>query len=350
VLRRAFLNWHLVTVNIGKSTIKSHSQLFPASRRTITSIPLSTLLYTHHYLCSIASQHNIVHNNTNLNQRSKIINMLSPEHITDADMDVAVHADPSTDPDAWQQGAETLDEYFGPGGSFWSEPVNHDGEYVSEGSKDMSISSGSSPEIGSGSGSGKGKGKGNGSGNEIGMGTGKVNANVGMSSSGIGGAMNGLNIDYSSDQQPAETTIIDETYIPHRHNAPHSGFDQQQHPIPGENTTYNSSPPTTQPTKHGPRKRPSPTVEIKQPKKSDKMHAELSDPVTPQLGTPFVRGRTTRSTKGAEDMRLEMEVKEKELAEIQVKTAAGSLKRKMAAETPVQPRKQPKRAAKDKKK
>ena len=274
--------------------------------------------------------------------------MLSPEHITDADMDVAVHVDPSTDPDAWQEGAETIEEYFGPGGSFRSEPVDHDGEYVSEGSKDMSISSGSSPEIGSGS----GKSKGNGSGNEIGMGTGKVNANVGMSSSGIGGAMNGLNINYSSDQPPANTITIDETYIPRRHNAPHSGFDQQQHPVPSENTSCDSSPPTTttQPTKHGPSKRPSPTVEIKQPTKSDKMHAELSVPVTPQLGTPFLRGRTTRSTKGAEDMRREMEVKEKELAEIQVKTAAGSLKRKLAAETPVQPRKQPKRAAKDKKK
>lgn len=278
------------------------------------------------------------------------------ENPTDADLDMAVHADPSTDPAVWQQGAETIDEYFGPGGTFWSEPINDDGEYISEGSMSMSISSCGSHGIGGDGGNGIGS-----SGDdEIGMGTSRVSnisSNAGMSSSGIGGALNGLNINYSSDQPPAETTTItDETYIPRRYNAPHSGFDQQQHPISSENTTYNSSPPTTQPTKHGPRKRPPPTVDIKQPKQSDKMHAELSYPVTPHLGTPYVRGRTTRSTKGAEDMGREME--EKELADTPVKSAIGNLKRKKSeekgavegTETPARPRKQPRRAAKNKKK
>jgi hypothetical protein len=47
-------------------------------------------------------------------------------------------------------------------------------------------------------------------------------------------------------------------------------------------------------------------------------------------------------------MRREME--EQELADTPVKCAPDDLKRKMGAETPVRPRKQPKRAAKNKKK
>jgi hypothetical protein len=272
--------------------------------------------------------------------------MMSFGSITDADLDVAVHADPSNDPVLWQQGAETIEEYFGPGGTFWSEPITSNGEYVSEGSMSMSISSGSS--------------HGSGGGNGIAMcasSDNDMNFNVGTSSV-IGGAMNGLNIDCGGDYSPTHTAIVDENYYPHRFSAPQAGFYQQQ------NATYDSSPPATQQTKHGPRKRPSPTVDIKQPTQSEKMHAELSYPITPQLGTPYVRGRTTRSTKGAEKMRREMEGQEvvdtpvksssndpkrKKGAQTPVKSSSNDSKRKKEAGTPVGPRKQPKRAAKNKK-
>ena len=276
--------------------------------------------------------------------------MLFYGYPTDADLDVAVHADPSTDPAVWQQGAETIEEFFSEGGTFWSEPITHNGEYISEpitpygeyiseGSASMSISSGSEPEAGSGSG--------NGNGNKIGIGTtinNNTSSNVGTSSM-IGGAMNGLNIHYSSRRPSGHTTSNDENYIPHGFPAPQSGFDQQQYPISNQDTTYNSSPPTAQQTKHDPRKRPSPTVDIKRPTQHEQ--AELSYPITPQLGTPYVRGRTTRSTKGAEEMRREME--QREQGDTPVKCAPAASKRKKSGETPVGPRKQPKRAAKNKK-
>ena len=275
--------------------------------------------------------------------------MLFYGYPTDADMDVAVHADPSTDPAAWQQGAETIEEFFGEGGTFWSEPINNNGEYIgepittygeymSEGSASMSISSGSEPEAGSGSGSG----------NKIGIGT-TIDNNTGSyvgTSSIIGGAMNGLNIHYSSGRPSGHTTINDENYVPHRFSATQSSFDQQQYPISNKNTAYNSSPPTAQQTKHGPRKRPSPTVDIKRPAQHEQ--AELSYPITPQLGTPYVRGRTTRSTKGAEEMRREMEQREQEDTPVKCAPAA-SKRKKSSGETPIGSRKQPKRAAKSKK-
>lgn len=269
----------------------------------------------------------------------------------DADLDVAVHADPSTDPAVWQQGAESIEEFFSDGGTFWSEPITHNGEYISEpitpygeyiseGSASMSISSGPEPEAGSGSGSG----------NKIGIGT-TIENNTGLNfgtSSIIGGAMNGLNIHYSSGRPSGHTTINDENHVPHRFSTPQSSFHQQRYPDPNQTTTYNSSPPTAQQTKHGPRRRPSPTVDIKRRTQHEKMDAELSYPITPQLGTPYVRGRTTRSTKGAEELRREME--EREQAGTPVKRAPAASKRKNSSgETPIGSRKQPKRAAKNKK-
>ena len=269
------------------------------------------------------------------------------ENPTDAELDMAVHADPSTDPAVWQQGAETIEEYFGAGGTFWSEPITPNGEYISEGSASMSISSGPDTEAGNGIGIGIGSG----SGNNNGIGTtinNNISSNFGTSSI-IGGAMNGLNIDYSSGRPSGHTTTFDENYFPHRFSAPQSGFDQQQYPISNHNTTYNSSPPTTQQNKHGPRKRPSPTVDIKRPTQREKMNAELSVPVTPQLGTPYVRGRKSRSTKGAKEMRREME--QREPADTPVKCLPANPKRKKSSgEAAVGPRKQPKRAAKDNKK
>ena len=279
--------------------------------------------------------------------------MTSFENITDADLDVAVHADPSNDPVLWQQGTETLEEFFGPGGTFWGEPITSNGEYrayISEGSRSMSISSGSSPGTGGPGGSGGG--------DRIEMcasSDNNIGSNVGTSSI-IGGAMNGLNINYGSAYPPTDPALIDDTYNQHGFSAPQADFYHQQ------NTTYDSSPPATQQTKHGPRKRLSPTVDIKQPAKSDKLDAKLSYPITPQLGTPYVRGRTTRSTKGAEKMRREMEGQEvvdtpvksssnlpkrKKGAETPVKSSSNDSKRKKGAETPVGPRKQPKRAAKN---
>jgi hypothetical protein len=278
------------------------------------------------------------------------------ENPTDADLDMAVHADPSTDPAVWQQGAQNIEEYFGAGGTFWSEPITPNGEYISEGSASMSISSGPEAEAGNGNGNGIGIGigigSGSGSGNNNGIGTtinNNISSNFGTSSI-IGGAMNGLNIDYRSGRPSGHTTTIDENYFPHRFSAPQSGFDQQQYPISNHNTTYNSSPPTTQQNKHGPRKRPSPTVDIKRPTQREKMNAELSVPVTPQLATPYVRGRTSRSTKGAKEMRREME--QREPADTPMKCPPANLKRKKknSGEAPVGPRKQPKRAAKDNKK
>ncbi|KAM0700358.1 hypothetical protein Q7P35_012079 [Cladosporium inversicolor] len=295
--------------------------------------------------------------------------------ITDADLDVAVHADPSTDPVVWQQGAETIEECFKPGGTFWREPINSNGEYMSEGSASMSISeasgglggSSSRNRIGIGtpnaeygsegsrsisiSEAGGGIG-GSSSGNRVAIVTSTDNnssSNIGTSSV-ICGAMNGLStVHYSSDNPPPSYVVMRNNYIQRHFPPPPVRVQQQQYPGSGQNTTYDSSPPATQPTKQGPRKRPSPTVEIKQSKQRETMNADLSNPVTPQLGTPYVRGCTTRSTKGAEDMRREME--EQKLADTPVKSAPKNPKRKKRAEseTPVRPRKQPKRAAKNKK-
>lgn len=285
--------------------------------------------------------------------------MLSFGNPTDADFDTAVHADPSTDPAVWKQGAETIDEYFADGGTFWSEPIGPNGEYISEpitpngeymseGSASMSISSSGEPDAEAGNGIGSGSGSGNGIG--IGIGTtidNNISSNVGTSSI-IGGAMNGLNIYYSSGRPSGHTTTINENYTPHRFTAPQSSFDQQQYPMANQNTTYDSSPPTTQQTKHGPRKRPSPTVDIKRPVQRENIQAELSYPITPQLGTPYVRGCTTRSTKGAEEMRREMEEREQEGTPMKCAPAVGSKRKKSSGEAPIGSRKQPKRAAKNK--
>ena len=249
--------------------------------------------------------------------------MLSAGFITDADLEVAIHNDPSTDHVVWQQCAETIDEYFGPSGTFWSEPITSSGEYVVE--NNMSMSGEASSEFNTG-------------------------LDIDMSSS-IGGAMNDLDINYSSNHLSEHPTTVNATpqyRIPHQSTVPQPGFHQHQDPGSCQNKTYNSSPPTVQQTKHGPVKYPSPTVEVKQPAKNKKMPAELSYPITPQLGTPYVRGRITRSTKGAKELRREME--EQELVDTLVKSAHDNLKRKNGAETPVRPRKQPKRAAKNKKK
>jgi hypothetical protein len=200
----------------------------------------------------------------------------------------------------------------------------------------MSISSGSSHGIGGLGGSGGG--------DRIVMcasSDDNMSSNVGTSSI-IGGTMNGLNINYGSEYLPTHSAIVNENYNLHRFSAPQAGIYQQQ------NTTYESSPPATQQTKHGPRRRLSPTVDIKQPTKSDKLHAELSYPITPQLGTPYIRGRTTRSTKGSEKMRRKMEGQE--VVDTPVKSSPNIPKRKKGAEIQVGPRKQPKRAAKNNKK
>ena len=276
---------------------------------------------------------------------------------TDADFDTAAHADPSIDPAVWQQGAETIDEYFANGGTFWSEPIGPNGEYIgepttlnseymSEGSASMSISSGGEPEAEAGNGIGISSSSGNG----IGTGTtidNNVSSNVG-SSSIIGGAMNGLNIYYISGRTSGHITTINEHYTPHHFPAPQSSFNQQQYPMSDQTTTCDSSPPTTQQTKHGPRQRPSPTVHIKRLVQHENMQDELSYPITPQLGMPYVRGRTTRFTKGAEEMRREMEEREEESTPVKCAPAA-SKRKKSSGKTPIGLRKQPKRAAKNKK-
>jgi len=276
-------------------------------------------------------------------------------HITDADLEVAVHTDPSTDHIAWQQGAQTIEEFFGPDGTFWSEPITPNGEYIVENS--MPTSGEASSGIGSSSG------------NEIGIGTSSdnniVSSDIGMSS-GIGGALNDLNINSSSDHPQEHTTTLNATpqyYVPHHFPPPQSPGDQQQDPGSSQSTISNSSFPTAQNTSLGPGKYPSPTLEIKQPTQYEKMHAELSYPISPQLGTPYVRGRTTSSTKGAKEMRREME--EQSLAGPSVKCVFDGLKSeklqksekpqksekgKKRGQNPIRPREQPKRAAKSKNK
>jgi hypothetical protein len=268
--------------------------------------------------------------------------MLFSGHITDADLEVAVHTDPSTDQAAWQQGAQTIEEYFGPDGTFWSEPITPNGEYIVEHGM---IASG---EASSGTGTGIR------SGNESGMGISSDNnigADIGMSSS-IGGAMDDLNINNSSDCLQEHATAINATpqyYVSHHFPRPQSRLDQQQYPGLNQETVHNPSSPTAQEANGRPDKNPSPTVEIKAPAQYDKMHAELSYPITPQLGTPYIRGRKTSATKGAKEMRREM-VEEQVPSDSPAKRVSDDLKRKKrkngGGQVPIRPRKQPKRAAK----
>jgi hypothetical protein len=270
-------------------------------------------------------------------------------HITDADLEVAVHTDPSTDHVAWQQGVQTIEEFFGPDGTFWSEPITPNGEYIADNS--VHASGEASSGIGSSSG------------NEIGIGTSRdtniVGSDIGMSSSGFGGALNDLNINSGSDHpQEYDTTAINATpqyYVPHHFPPPQSRCDQQQYPGSSQSTISYSSSPTAQETTRCPGKNPLPTVEIKQPTQYEKMHAELSYPITPQLGTPYTRGRKTSATKGAAEMRREME--KDVLADPSVKCVLDGLKSekpqksekgKKGGQNPIRPRKQPKRAAKSK--
>jgi len=263
--------------------------------------------------------------------------MLFFGHITDADLDVAVHSDPSTDFTAWQQGAQTIEEFFGPDGTFWSEPITPDDRYIA---KDNVNTSG---EAGSGIGTS--------SGNELGIGT-SSGDNIGSDaaiSDGVGGAMNELNIKSSTDNLQVHTTAVNATpkyyYVPHDSSKSYSDFD----PELKQSTTYNPSPPTAQKTKRRPGKHPSPTMEIKPPTKHEKMNAELSYPITPQLGKPYVRGRTTSATKGAKQMRREMEEQELEQVKPPVKRVSSDLNDDEGDKSPVRSRKQPKRAAKSKK-
>jgi hypothetical protein len=61
-------------------------------------------------------------------------------NITSSDVDLAVRYNPSTDRNAWHRGAQTIEDYFSPGGIFWAEPITPDGEYIADQSINMNVS------------------------------------------------------------------------------------------------------------------------------------------------------------------------------------------------------------------
>lgn len=51
---------------------------------------------------------------------------------TERDMQMFAGRDPSTDLDAWKYGMDTIEEYFGADGDFWTEPITMEGEFLSD--------------------------------------------------------------------------------------------------------------------------------------------------------------------------------------------------------------------------
>jgi hypothetical protein len=253
-------------------------------------------------------------------------------NITSSDVDLAVRYNPSTDRNAWHRGAQTIEDYFSPGGIFWAEPITPDGEYIADQSINMNVSGDA----------------GNGAGLNIG---GKIDSDI-ENDSAIGiatgtDANNGVHIKSDnindSDIDNSNSTAMDiSTSTDSKDDTEDLEFD------PPAQEQEDCTPPTDC---------PSPAAKKTRAK--------------PQVRTPQISRRTTRASAGADALKREMEMakeKEEKLA-LPSKTAFVNLKRKKGEEeqvaepsksvsddlkgekggnSPLCKRKQPKREAKNK--
>jgi hypothetical protein len=262
-------------------------------------------------------------------------------NITSSDVDVAVRYDPSTDRNAWQRGAQTIEDYFSPGGIFWAEPITPDGEYIADQTVNMNVSGDA----------------GNGGGLNLG---GKIDSDI-ENDSAIGiatgnDANSGVHIKSDnindSDIDNSNSTAMDiSTSTDTKDDTETLEID------PPAQEQEDCTPPTDCPP-------PAAKKPRAKPKKA---------PTKPQVRTPQISRRTTRASAGADALKREIEMakeKEEKLA-LPSKTAFVNLKRKKGEEeqvaepsksvsdelkgdeggkSPLRKRKQPKREAKNKKK
>jgi hypothetical protein len=258
-------------------------------------------------------------------------------NITSSDMDMAVHYDPSTDHDAWQKGAQTIEDYFSPGGIFWAEPISSDGEYIADGNKNVSGDANNS--VGSEVGSKIDSDFENDSAIGIATGT-ETNSDVHIKS------------DNTNDSDTDNSTAMDIS----------TSTDTD---IKDDTDNLQIDPPAQEDC--------TPPAECPPPAAKNTRTKLRKAPTTPQLRAPQISRRTTRASAGADALKREMEMakeKEEKLA-LPSKTAFVNLKRKKGEEeqvaeplksvpddlkgekggkSPLRKRKQPRREAKNKKK
>jgi hypothetical protein len=259
-------------------------------------------------------------------------------NITSSDVDMAVRYDPSTSHEAWQKGAQTIDDYFSDGGLFWAEPISSDGEYIAGETINTNVSGDATSGVGL----------------ELG---GKVDSDT-ENDSAIGIATgteinSGVHIksDNTNDSDNDNSTAMDISSSTGIEDDPDNL--QIDPPAQEDCTPPDDCPPPA--------------------KKNTRAKPKKLTSTTPQLRAPQISRRTTRASAGADALKRAMEIakeKEEQLA-LPSKTAFVSLKRKKEKEekvaepsksahddlkgeeggkSPLRKRKQPKREAKNKKK